>query len=132
MEEKERQRILRKIQKQWDLPSLVSDLRQEKWRKTEPHRIDRMRWIGSYDLITSMAQDAFSEQEWREAAADGFEGELVDDYLSALGDALIEATGKELRREHIYTTLEEGDVFIGQYEDMAAADLRHMGFEIEN
>lgn len=34
-------------------------------------------------------------------------------------------------REHVYATFEEGEAFIGQYEDMAADELREMGFEIE-
>lgn len=125
-------KLLGKIRRQWDIPGLIADLRGEKWRKTEKNRIDRMHWIGSYQTIEQMAREAFPAKEWNEAAKEGFEGEIVDEYLEALSDVLIEATGKELRREHIYTTFEEGEAFIGQYEDISAEELQAMGFEIES
>jgi len=120
------------IRKQWDIPGLITDLRKEKWHQTEPGRIDRMHWIGSYHTIEDLAKDAYPEKEWEEAAADEVVGadELIDDYLTALSDVLIEATGGELRQEHVYTTMENDEVFIGQYEDIPADALRAMGFEI--
>lgn len=119
------------IKSQWDIPGLLSDLRQEKWRRTEPNRIDRMHWIGSYGTIESMSRDTFPAEEWNEAAKEGFESEIVDEYMEALAAVVMEAMGKELRREHVYATFEEGEAFIGQYEDMAAEELQAMGFEIE-
>lgn len=124
-------RLKKIIQRQWDIPGLITDLRREKWRRTEPYRIDRMRWIGSYGFIEAMAQSAFPVKEWDEAAKEGFEHEIVDEYMEALSEVLIDATGKELRREHVYATFEEGEAFIGQYEDISADELRAMGFEIE-
>lgn len=124
-------KLIAKIQKQWDIPGLLSDLRQEKWHKTEPNRIDRRHWIGSYETIERMAREAFPSKEWDEAAKEGFENELVDEYMGTLAQTIIEATGKELRREHVYTTFEEGEAFIGQYEDISADELRAMGFEVE-
>lgn len=120
-----------KIRKQWDIPGLLVDLRRQKWRPEEKNRIVRMHWIGDYATIERMAREAFPSKEWREAAAEGFEGEIVDEYIMALGDVLIESTGGELRREHVYVTFENGDAYIGQYEDMAAEHLEAMGFEIE-
>jgi len=128
----DQKKLLTKIQRQWDIPGLLSDLRSEKWRHTEKNRIDRIHWIGSYQKIESLAREAFPEKEWDEAEEEGFEGEIVDEYLEALADVLIEATGKELRREHVYATFDEGEAFIGQYEDISAEELQAMGFEIES
>ena len=128
----DQKKLLEKIRRQWDIPGLLSDLRQEKWRQTEKNRIDRTHWIGSYQTIERMAREAYPTKEWNEAAKEGFEGEIVDEYLEALSDVLIDATGKELRREHVYATFEEGEAFIGQYEDMSAEELQAMGFEIES
>lgn len=120
-----------KIRKQWDIPGLLSDLREAKWYKTERNRIDRRAWIGSYHLIEGMAQAATPRKEWQEAAKEGFEHEIVDEYLEALAEVVMDAMGKELRREHVYATFEEGEGFVGQYEDMSAEELRQMGFGIE-
>jgi hypothetical protein len=120
-----------RILKQWDIPGLLSDLRGAKWARTEPNRIDRRIWIGSYPTIENMARQAFPVSEWREAAQEGFEYELVDEYMEALSEVVMDAMGKELRREHVYTMFEEGDAFVGQYEDMSAQELKAMGFEIE-
>lgn len=128
----DQKKLLATIRRQWDIPGLLSDLRKEKWRRTEKNRIDRTHWIGSYQTIESLARNAFPVKEWNEAEKEGFEGEIVDEYLEALSDVLIDATGKELRREHVYTTLDEGEVFIGQYEDIPAEELQAMGFEIES
>lgn len=125
------ERLKKFIRRQWDIPGLLSDLREQKWRRTEPNRIDRMHWIGSYQTLESMARDSVSEQEWNDAVKEGFESEIVDEYMEALAEVVMEAMGKELRREHVYATFEEGEAFIGQYEDMAADELREMGFEIE-
>lgn len=105
---------------------LVSELRAQKWRGTEPGRIDRMLWIGDAATIEKLAQFAVTEKEWEEAKAEGFEGEILDEYMEALAEEVSKAM-----KEHVYATFQEGDAFIGQYEDMAAADLRAMGFEIE-
>lgn len=125
------QKLKLRIRKQWDIAGLITDLREQKWQRTESNRIDRLRWIGSYETIERMAREAFPSKEWSEAAAEGFENEIVDEYLEALGNAISDGMGKELRREHVYTTIEDSDVWIGQYEDMSADELRAMGFEIE-
>lgn len=125
------QKLKFRIRKQWDIQGLITDLREQKWQRTEPNRIDRLRWIGSYETIERMAKDAYPTKEWNEAAKEGFENEIVDEYLEALGTAISDGMGKELRREHVYTTIEDNDVWIGQYEDMSAEELRAMGFEIE-
>lgn len=125
------QKLKDKIRRQWDIPGLITDLRQEKWRRSEPHRIDRTHWIGSYDTIERMAREAFPAKEWNEAAKEGFEHEIVDEYMNALAETVSEGMGKELRREHVYASFEEGEGLIGQYEEMAADELRAMGFEIE-
>ena len=124
------QALAQRIRAQWDIPGLLSDLRKEQWHKTEPSRIDRTHWIGSYDTIENLVKDAYPDKEWDEAAKEGFEYDLVDEYLDALSGVLIDATGGELRQEHVYTSVEEGEVFIGQYEDIPAEALREMGFEI--
>jgi hypothetical protein len=125
------QKLRAKIRRQWDIPGVVADLRKEKWSRTEPNRIDRRHWIGSYQTLERMAREAFPAKEWSEAAAEGFEHEIVDEYMEALAEVIMDSMGKELRREHVYATFEEGEAWIGQYEDMSAAELQAMGFEIE-
>lgn len=127
----DKKKLKAKIRRQWDIPGIISDLRQEKWRRTEPNRIDRMSWIGSYQTIESMTREIFPTKEWNEAAKEGFEGEIVDEYLEALAETISDGMGKELRREHVYATFEDGEAFIGQYEDMSAEELQAMGFEVE-
>ncbi len=119
------------IKEQWDIPGLLSDLRKAKWAQTEPGRIDRMTWVGAYDTIRSMAQGVFPAEEWKRAIQDDFDHELVDEYMDALSEVVMDAMGKELRREHVYATFEDGEAFIGQYEDIPAEELRAMGFEVE-
>lgn len=118
------------IRRQWDIPGLITDLREAKWESTEPNRIDRRAWIGSYDTIRDMAWKTFPKKEWKEALEAYMEDELVDEYLEALAEVVSKGMGKELRREHVYATFDEGEAFIGQYEDMSAEELRAMGFEI--
>lgn len=119
-----------RIHGQWDIQGLISDLRQEKWRRTEPNRIDRMHWVGSYQTMERMARLAFPSKEWNEAVKEGFENEIVDEYMEALAETISEGMGKELRREHVYATFEDGEAWIGQYEDISAEELRAMGFEV--
>lgn len=113
------------VKKDFNLRGLVSDLREQKWRGTNPGQIERTLWIGSASSIEKLAQFAVTEKEWKEAEADGFEHEIVEEYMNALA----EAVSKEMD-EHVYTTFLEDEAYIGQYEDMAPADLRAMGFEI--
>jgi hypothetical protein len=119
------------VRKDWDIQGLISDLREAKWGQTEPNRIDRRSRLASYDDIRSLAKNAIPKKEWEEARVNGFEDEIVDDYMERLAEAVMEGMGKELRREHVYATFEEGEGYIGQYEDMSAVELREMGFEIE-
>lgn len=119
-----------RIHGQWDIQGLISDLRQEKWRRTEPNRIDRMHWVGSYQTMERMARLAFPSKEWNEAVKEGFENEIVDEYMEALAETISDGMGKELRREHVYATFEDGEAWIGQYEDISAEELRAMGFEV--
>lgn len=114
------------ITKDFDVPGVASDLREQKWFGTESYRIDRTLWIGSYDEILSLAQNAVPEREWHEAVREGVEHEIVDDYLNTLAVMV----GEAMRGEHVYGMLEGGEAFIGQYEDMGAKELREMGFEI--
>lgn len=118
------------IYQQWDIPALTNELRAQGWMKTEPNRIDRLLWIGSYEALRKLASDASSEEEWSLAVEEGLEDEIVDEYMEGMAKAVMEAMGGELRREHVYAIFEEGEAFIGQYEDIAAEDLREMGFEI--
>jgi hypothetical protein len=114
------------IAKHFDIPSVVSELRTQKWFGTEPYRIDRTLWIGSYELIRSLTRQAVPTREWYEAAREGMEDGLVDDYLNTLAVMVGEAMGEE----HVYGMFEDSEAFLGQYEDMSAAELREMGFEI--
>lgn len=113
------------VRKDWDIRGLISDLREQKWYSTEPNRIDRRSWIASYDAIRTLAKNAVPEKEWDQAKINAVEDEIVDDYMEALG----EVVSKEMD-EHVYATFEEGEAFLGQYEDMSAEEIRAMGFEI--
>lgn len=142
-------RLKAKIRKQWDIPALVSELCNETWRRTEPNRFDRMSGIGSYQSITEMARDVFPAKEWKDAAKEGFEHELVDDYLETLAGIVSEkgicvivaipSGVKEWRPSpensrpigHVYATYEDGECYLGQYEDGTAEELREMGYKVE-
>lgn len=114
------------IKKHFDIRGLASDLREQKWFGTESYRIDRTFWIGNYELIRSLTRHAIPPREWHEAVREGAEDGLVDDYLNVLAVMVGEAMGDE----HVYGVFDEGEAFIGQYEDMSAKELREMGFEI--
>ena len=76
-------------------------------------------------------QAVFPAAEWKRAIQDDFDEELIDEYMEALAEVVMDAMGKDLRREHVYATFEGGEAFIGQYEDIPAEELRAMGFEVE-
>lgn len=110
------------IKSQWDMKGLAANLGNQPWHITEgptSHgsvRIDRMSYITSYRNIESLAKDTVSEKELEEARANDTLPELLDDvtndYMEILGELVAEEMG-----EHVYGTFEEGDAFIGQYED---------------
>ncbi len=122
VEEAIRQAVLR----DWNFIELERGLRGQKWRETEPGRIDRMLWVADDSVIERGAKNAVSKEDWDQAVLDGMEGEIVDDYMEALAEALIDKM-----KEHVYAFFEGGDAYIGQYEDIPAEHLRQMGFEIE-
>ncbi len=114
------------IRRHWDIKGLISDLREQKWVGTEPGRIDRMAWIAPYKLMEDLAKDSATPEEWEDVVNEGVEHEIVDEYMNALADIV----AKEMK-EHVYSTFEEGEAFLGQYEDMSPEEIRAMGFEIE-
>jgi hypothetical protein len=115
------------IKRQWNLEGLASDLDGETWHVTEQNRIDRTIFLASYENISALAQESVSKKEWKEAEQDGFEHEIVDEYLDRLAELVAEKMGK-----HVYGTLNEGDAFLGQYEDGHIEELRSQGFVIED
>lgn len=125
-------RMDRAVRKHFDIPGLAKDLAEAKWRITEgptehgSARIDRTVWVGSYRVLEDLARHAVPKKEWREAANEGFEHEIVDEYMEALGDAV----GAKMK-EHVYGTFEEGEGFVGQYEDGHLEELRK-AFVIED
>jgi hypothetical protein len=138
-------RLRAKIRKQWNIDSFVSDLCDATWRKTEPRRYDRMIGVGTYQGIERMAKGVFSAKDWKDAAKDGFEQELVEEYMEILANLVSQGSCegaavppgiKEWRPSpqeprpigHVYATSEDGDVFLGQYEDATADELREMGY----
>lgn len=125
-----REKLKERVKKDWDILGLLADLREQKWFGSEPHRIDRVSYIGSYGQLRRLTHQAFPKDEWDEAAKEHLEDELIEEYLDALSEVVMEATGKDLRREHIFSTMDGEDVFIGQYEEMDPKELREMGFDI--
>ncbi len=112
-----------KVRTHWDIPGLKSDLLAETWNITERHpgwiRIDRTTWLGSADSIWQLAKRTVTPEEWGEAEANGFEQEIVDEYIEALSQLLEFETG-----ESVYAMIEENEGFLGQYEEDAEEDLR--------
>lgn len=141
----------RKVESHWNIPGLVQELCDAAWHNTEPHRYDRMISIGSWWSIMELTKDIVPEEEWKDAKREGFEHEFVDDYLETLSSIVSEKgkcvqvrikPGKKEWRPgktktmkpigHVYGTYEDGDCFLGQYEeDVTAEELRAMGFEVE-
>lgn len=138
-------RLRAKILNQWDIVGLVSDLCDATWRKTEPKRFDRMILVHTMGGIEGMAKDVFPVKEWKDAAKEGFEHELVEEYMEILASLVAQGSCegaavppgiKEWRPSpqeprpigHVYATVEDGDVFLGQYEDATADELREMGY----
>lgn len=120
------EKLKRAVRTQWDFRQVIRDLRRQKWRGTEPERIDRMLWLGDEAEFEKKTKATFGLKEWKSAANDGMQGELVSDYMEALAEVLSEAM-----KEHVYVMFHNGEVYAGQYEDIPADALRAMGFEIE-
>jgi len=138
------------VESHWDIEGLAQELCEAAWHKTERDRYDRMIGIGSYESIAENAEDTVSKKEWSEAKKTGFEYEIVDDYLSALAEIVSEkgmcvkkAVGpgrKEWRPGpvetlqpigHVYGTYEDGECYLGQYEDATEEEMKAMGHRIE-
>lgn len=118
-------RIVASILKDWDLQGMLDDLIAEQWSKTEPGRIDRMARISSYEQVKATAKKAIPVKEWKEAENNGVEDEIVEKYIETLGDILT-----KILAEHVYATIDEDSVFIGQYEHGDLDELREQGFDI--
>jgi len=140
-----------KIRKQWSIDVLVQELCEATWSETEHNRCDRRIWIGSYATISEMAQEVFPAGEWADAAKEGFEHEIVDDYVETL--AAIVADGKCVQPDRVpsgvkewrppvkvkpqkvgdvYGGADDGEVYLGQYEDMSAEEMRARGHNVED
>lgn len=140
--------IVDKIEAQWDIDGLVKDMCETPWEQTEPHRCDRMIYVGSHQGIREMAKEVYSEKEWAEAEEKGFECEIMDEYLDILADIVSEGKcplvepkgvkewrpGKRRRQKlgHVYGTFANGDAFLGQYEDRSAEEMREAGHNVED
>lgn len=120
----------------WDIKGLAQDLKAQRWRITEGPtkgggvRIDRMDFVASYGRIEDLAKALLTEEERAEAEAADTLPEVLDDVTREYMEVLGEAVGEEMG-EHVYGTFEEGDAFIGQYEDGDYAALVEAGFDIE-
>ena len=124
------------VKKHWDIKAMARDLKAQRWRITEGPtegggvRIDRMDFLASYGRIEDLAKDLLTEEEYAEAEKGDTLPEVLDDVTREYLDALAEAVAEEMG-EHVYGTFEEGDAFIGQYEDGDYADLVERGLDIE-
>lgn len=100
------------VRRDWYVDALVVDLREAPWEETEPGRVDRRTYIGPYYALLQLSKSASTEEEWEEAAKEGFEHEIVDEYLEALSSWVAQIIG-----EHVYAEISEDDVFLGQYQE---------------
>lgn len=112
----------------WDIDGLASDIRQAEWYITEgptshgSARIDRMTNIGSYERIERMIKDLLPQKEVQEAEKDDTIFEMLNDATREYLDELAEQVGKHMK-EHVYGTVEEDDMWLGQYEEGKLEDL---------
>jgi hypothetical protein len=104
------------IRKTFDLDGIIVDLKNAAWYWSEPRRLDRMTFIASSDAVQTHLRDTFP-RVMAKADESGFSHEIEDDYANLLGEIL----AKKMK-EHVYVTFEEGDMFAGQYEDVANKD----------
>lgn len=118
-------KIIRHVLSTWDLEGTLDDLSKESWTKTEPKRIDRRVYVASTEQAARAARRSVTKNEWAEAAKEGFEHDIVDEYMDVLGEVLARIMGS-----HVYVSQEEGDWFAGQYEDGDIEELRAAGYEI--
>lgn len=124
------------VQQHFNIPRLAEDLRNEPYRITERHhrryglfrwiRIDRMIFVGSYKQIERYTEQALPRANVVRAYEEGWFHELTSQYLTALAGSVEAVLG-----QHVYWTSENGDEFIGQYEEGEEADLRAR-FRIED
>lgn len=108
------QRMDEAVLRHWNRDGLALDLAGAEWEETEPRRRDRRVWIGSHRAIVDLTEQVVSREEWAESARNDYREELVDEYMEAIGRMMSATMGS-----HVYATFNEGDAFIGQYEDVA-------------
>lgn len=145
-------KLIKKVKAHWNIQGLADELCDAAWSRTEPHRFDRTIWIGSIATMDEMAQDAFGDKEWARASKQGYTSELTDDYIEALAEVVSEKGlctvmripkgKKEWRPEsgpeeipigHVYGTFEDGEAYLGQYEEgVTTEELRKMGWKVED
>lgn len=118
-------KMVRHVLNNWSLEGTLEDLSKQPWSKTEPKRIDRWVYMASAETAKREARRAVTKKEWAEAAKEGFEHEIVEEYMEALGEVLTRIMGS-----HVYVSLEEAGWVAGQYEDGDIEELRAAGYEI--
>jgi hypothetical protein len=110
------------LQRMWDINGLVSDLKAAEWNVTEGPssygnaRIDRMIGLPSYNAIEGMARDLLSSKEIKEAQKNDTLPELLSDAADQYINELAELVGEKMKA-HVYGTFEDGDAWLGQYEE---------------
>lgn len=116
------------IKKNWDIDGLVSDLRGAEWYITEGPtsqgytRIDRMIGLPSYRSFEEFARDLLPKSEIKEAEKTDTLPEVLSDAADQYINELAELVGEKMK-EHVYGTWEEGDGWLGQYEEGKLQDL---------
>lgn len=116
------------IKKNWDIDGLASDLRDAEWYITEgptSHgytRIDRMIGLPSYRSFEEFAKDLLPKSEIKEAEKTDTMPEVLSDAADQYINELAELVGEKMK-EHVYGTWEEGDGWLGQYEEGKLEDL---------
>ncbi len=110
------------IRRQWNIPGLVKDLRERQFEALESNRIHRMVWIASYPAFEKLVRETIPDDEWTKATDEGYEHEYVDEYMDAMGALIIATIGDSGPSEGVYVSADEGEVFLGQIEDMSLED----------
>lgn len=124
------------VRRDVDLDGLVNELKAAPWRFVEKNRIERTVFVASWDAILGTIKDEIPESVYSAAEEDDTVPELENDESDAYMEALAEevatamkaSPGKppeglfdepphEYKKEHVFATFEDGDGFIGQYEE---------------
>lgn len=114
--EVQEQRIKEVADSTWHYEGIAIDLRNQPWHITERYqsgiRIDRTAFLCSYEYVEGEIQEALTDAEWEHVRHEDYIAELVEAYTGHIAARVSEIMG-----EHVYDMFDEGNVYLGQYEE---------------